>query len=257
MRRLFNTRNAFMGILTGVVFCALSAAQVTTSPVESSQEQPVTRPAPNRLRIAPGSVIPVQLERTVDAKKAKSGAEVDAKVTQDMKGSNGEVLVPKDTKIVGHVTEAEARSKEQKESELGISFNQAVMKDGSAASLPMSIQAVIAPRNPDNASNAEDRGAPPPEATGAGSPSGSPGTRGGMGAQQPTSAYPPAPEEPSNDTRQNAAQPNITPQTQGVVGIPHYELENHQSPSQGSVIRSEKDNVKLESGTMLLLRVNQ
>lgn len=256
-------RRIFVGILTGVAICAFSAAQVTTSvPVESSQEQPVTRPQQgNHFRIAPGSVIPVQLTKTVDAKKAKTGEEVDARVTQDMKANNGEVLVPKDTKIVGHITQAEARSKEQKESELGIAFNEAVMKDGSASSLPMSIQAVIAPRNPNNANNAEDRSASPPEAMGTG-PTGSPGSPGGMGGsmggQQPSgSAYPPAGEQPNASNSQTPAQPNITAQTQGIVGIPHYQLQAQPSATEGSVIRSEKDNVKLESGTVMLLRVNQ
>src|SRR5207245_1069468 len=62
-------------------------------------------------KIAPGSVIPVQLTKTVDAKKAKTGDEVVAKVTQDLKTTSGEVIVPKDTKVVGHVTQAQARNK--------------------------------------------------------------------------------------------------------------------------------------------------
>ena len=54
--------------------------------------------APNTPRIAPGSVIPVELTKTIDAKKAKSGDPVEAKVTQDLKTNSGDVLVPKDTK---------------------------------------------------------------------------------------------------------------------------------------------------------------
>ena len=79
-------------------------------------------------RIAPGSVIPVELTKTVDAKKAKTGDEVIAKVTQDMKTGTGEVIVAKDTKMIGHVTEAQAHTKEQKQSELGIAFDKAVTK---------------------------------------------------------------------------------------------------------------------------------
>jgi len=43
--------------------------------------------------------------------------------TQDMKTPGGEVLVPKDTKVMGHVTEAQPRNKEQKESQVGIAFD--------------------------------------------------------------------------------------------------------------------------------------
>jgi len=78
--------------------------------------------------IAPGSVIPVQLTKTVDAKKVKTGDEVVAKVTVDLKNNAGTVIVPKDTKVVGHITEAQARSKDQKESEVAITFDRVVIR---------------------------------------------------------------------------------------------------------------------------------
>src|SRR6202044_3621384 len=101
-------------------------------------------------RIAPGSVIPVSLTKTIDAKKVKTGDEVVAKVTQDMKTNGGEVLVPKDTKVMGHVTEAQPRNKDQKESQVGIAFDRAVMKDGSTMQMPMSIQAIVGEQNEQN-----------------------------------------------------------------------------------------------------------
>ena len=83
------------------------------------------------------------LTKTIDAKKAKTGDEVIAKVTQDMKTNSGDVIVTKDTKIMGHVTAAQARSKEQKESQVAIAFDRAVAKDGSEMRMPMAIQAII------------------------------------------------------------------------------------------------------------------
>ena len=104
-------------------------------------------------------MIPVQLSKTVDAKKAKTGDEVVATVTQDMKTNSGDVLMPKDTKVIGHVTEVQARNKEQKQSELGIAFDHAVVK-GDQMQLPMSIQAVIAPTsNYSGAAAPDSRGA--------------------------------------------------------------------------------------------------
>ena len=170
----------FLTLLTGALLCASAFAQSEPSSTPNSgtaspsQAQPGTPPAQQpdaqprpqqppqqnqaptaanasntastagQRRIAPGSVIPVQLTKTIDAKKAKQGDQVVAKVTMDMKTNTGEVLVPKDTKVIGHVTEAQARSKEQKESQLAIAFDRAVLKDGEM-NLPMSIQAVIAP----------------------------------------------------------------------------------------------------------------
>jgi hypothetical protein len=86
---------------------------VPTQPV-SAQSATAASPAAQGQKIAPGSVIPVELTKTVDAKRAKTGDEVVARVTQDMKTNSGEVLVAKDTKIMGHVTAAQPRTKEQK-----------------------------------------------------------------------------------------------------------------------------------------------
>ena len=49
---------------------------------------------------------PVHLTKSIDAKKLKTGDQVEVKVTQDMKAGNGEIIVPKDTKVIGRVTEA-------------------------------------------------------------------------------------------------------------------------------------------------------
>src|ERR1700736_155511 len=132
-----------------------SEAQPATQPQSTSQPTQPPTSAPTAAtqqqtaaqhRIAPGSVIPVQLTKTIDAKKAKPGDEVVAKVTMDLKTNSGEVIVPKDTKVVGHVTEVQARSKEQKDSQVAIIFDRAVMKNGGEMEMPMTIQAIIAPQ---------------------------------------------------------------------------------------------------------------
>lgn len=235
--------------------------QPTQQGQSSAQPAANQKQNPSGLKIAPGSVIPVQLSKTVDAKKAKTGDEVVATVTQDMKANSGEVLVPKDTKVIGHVTEVQARNKEQKQSELGIAFDHAVVK-GDQMQLPMSIQAVIAP--PSNNSGAAAPDAPPSAAGGgsASSPmagsragaSGSPGTSGATPSSQQN--YPP--RAASESSPQGEPRPPITGNTQGVIGMSDVRLESSsQNSQQGSLLTSEKNNVKIEKGTMMLLRVNQ
>jgi hypothetical protein len=225
----------------------------TAAPTAANQEQMAATP-----KIAPGSVIPVSLTKTIDAKKAKPGDEVVAKVTMDMKSNSGEVIVPKDTKVVGHVTAAQARSKEQKESQLGIAFDRATLK-GSEISLPMSIQAVIAPpsNNPNSSGGAPDQGAPPTGGNSAPSPM-TGGRSGSTGSQASPSNTTPktVPTQNTSDSEQGSARPPITGNTQGVVGISNLKLESAPNAAQGSVLSSEKNNVKVESGTMLLLKVN-
>jgi hypothetical protein len=62
----------------------------------------------------------------------------------------------------------------------------------------------------------------------------------------------------SEPQSQANGQPPITGNTQGVIGMSNVKLESgSQNSQQGSVLTSEKNNVKIEKGTMLLLRVNQ
>jgi hypothetical protein len=244
-----------------------SQPQATPPPAQAPAAAPAgakQAQAPSTPRIAPGSVIPVQLTKTIDAKKAKPGDPVLAKVTMDMKTNSGEVIVPKDTQVTGHVTAAQARSKDQTESQLAIAFDHAALKSGDV-SLPMSIQAVIAP--PSNNANGDSSGGNPGGGGGRDMPASSGSTATSpMGAErsstnsqtQPATPSPNAVPTTSSDTAQGrGARPPIMGSTQGVIGISNLKLESAQTATQGSVLSSEKNNVKVESGTMLLLKVTQ
>ena len=155
---------------------------------------------------------------------------------------------------MGHVTEAQAHSKQQKESQLGIAFNQTVMEDGRTAPLPMSIQAVIAPLNQNLANeNPGTGGLPAPPNPGAQSGN-SPGRTGGM--EQPPNSLPSGGVS-SGSTSSSTQRAPITAKTQGIVGFSNYKLSTAADAQQGSVVSSDKGNVKLENGTLMLLRVNQ
>jgi hypothetical protein len=219
------------------------AAPTTSAPANAN-----TAPAGAPPRLAPGSVLPVLLTRSIDAKKAKTGDEVVAKVTQDLRSNAGAVIMPKDTKIVGHITEVQARSKEQKESQLAIVFDHAVLPSGEMQ-MPMSIQAIIGPRNPSTSASSAG-----PDAGGSSPSLG--GRPGPMGGGTPTASAPRAPADTASDTHaQSQGQPPITGNTQGVVGIADLKLSAAADAKQGSVVSSEKNNVKLDDGTLLLLRV--
>ncbi|MGA8431835.1 MAG: hypothetical protein WB729_18570 [Candidatus Sulfotelmatobacter sp.] len=222
---------------------------------------PATTPSATNgpTRIAPGSVIPVELAKTIDAKKAKTGDEVVAKVTMDMKSNNGDVLVAKDTKVVGHVTEAQPRNKEQKESELGIAFDRTVTKSGEMQ-MPMSIQAIIAPpsQNSNNGAGNDQSAASAPSASPSSTPSSASRMGGGSTAPANTPTANTMPTASDNGTSTNAnARPQITAKTEGIIGISNMKLAPAANAAQGSLVSSDKNNVKLESGTMMLLRVNQ
>jgi hypothetical protein len=242
------------------------APQQTPQPEPPAAQQDPKSPSGNSpqsasaSRIPPGSVIPVELTKSIDARKVKTGDEVVAKVTMDLKTNSGEIVVPKDTKVVGHVTEAKTRSREQKDSQVGILFDRAVMKNGGEMQMPMSIQAIIAPQgsNSGNANNGDGQSTAAPSASASGAASNG-GRAPGMGGTPP-----PAPNAstgsntPTDSSSAANAHEPITGKTEGVVGLRDLKLATTASAaSQGSVVSSEKNNVKLESGTFMLLRVNQ
>jgi len=228
--------------LIGVLLCAPFVAQVALARQNATSQAPATE---QRARIAPGSVIPALLARNIDVKKVKTGDPAEARVTQDLKADNGELILAKDTKVEGHITTVQPRSKEQKESQIGIVFDHVATKQGDQL-LPLSIQAIVFPV----ASAAENSGSGGPTPYGGGmandtTPGGRPSS---MSAPPPSTGG----ETPSGGGK--LTMPPITAKTEGVVGNPTLKLA--EAGPQGSVVSSDKGNVKLESGTMMLLRVN-
>jgi hypothetical protein len=105
------------------------------------------------------STMNATLVHPVDAKKSKPGDRVVARTTRPAKSPDGTTL-PKGTELVGHVTQAQARSKGQSESDLGIVFDKAVLKNGQQVPMSGTIQAIAAAQNAASAeSDVDDLGA--------------------------------------------------------------------------------------------------
>ena len=112
----------------------------------------------NSLGIASGTPIQATLETPVDAKHSKPGDPVTAKTTRDVK-QNGQTVLKRGSRLNGHVTQAQARSKENSESSVGMVFDSAVMKNGQKVPMNLSIQALAASANEASAGLADDQGA--------------------------------------------------------------------------------------------------
>jgi type IV secretory pathway VirB10-like protein len=97
--------------------------------------------APNASPLPAGTTLQAELTKPVDARKSNPGDRVLAKVTHGVK-VNGSVVIPKGSRLVGHVTEVKARSKDQATSYVGIAFDRAVSKNGTEMSLALGIQAI-------------------------------------------------------------------------------------------------------------------
>ena len=228
--------------------------------------------------LSSGTTLQAELTKSIDAKKAKPGDEVTAKLTQDVRSSN-QVVLHKGTKLVGHVTEAQAKSKENGESKLGIAFDKAVLKGGQEMAFTGVIQALAAPVQ-GSLSAADDTGN-----MGSGIGSGTGGSMGGGrsgggiapmgGAGNPvnstigsatntvnntagsvTNSATGAVDGSVNQANGVAANGAINSATRGVVGMQGIALNTASTGSaQGSVISSASRNVKLDTGTQMILQV--
>jgi len=217
-----------------------------------------------------GTAMQAELNKTVDAKKAKAGDEVSAKLTQDVK-SNGKVVLHKGSKLVGHVTEAQARSKENAESKLGIVFDKAVLKGGQEVSFNSVIQAVAPPLQATSALAGDESSSMGGSGMGrsssgsgplggaiggatntAGSTVGGVASTAGNVAGSTTGAV----GGTANGAVGAAANGTLGATSRGVIGMQGLALNTAAAGgAQGSVLSSNTQNVKLDGGTRMVLQI--
>jgi hypothetical protein len=233
-------------------------ASSATSTNAASSVMGVNQTSSAASQVQAGSTVHAALTKPVDARKNKAGDEVVAKTTQDVK-SGGHVVIPRGSKIVGHVTEAKARAKGQNDSSLGLAFDHAVLKDGSTVPVSFAVQAI---GNSSAAAQAEDESLMAP--AGAGMSAGSTaraggGLVGGVGATAGgvtnSAARVGGSGLGSAGSIGGAVSGPLTPTSRGVVGMPNLNLAS--ATSNSSMITSSTNNVHLDSGTEMILRANQ
>jgi hypothetical protein len=135
------------------IFLGLISVSLNARNYEASQSEPAKAPAPanasqedsavgtGAYRPGAGTIILAQLTKSLDVKKLSVGATVECTVFQDLL-YKGKIIIPREAKVVGHVTEATPSSKEQPHSRLGLVFDKIVLKD--KRELPFQYPAVIA-----------------------------------------------------------------------------------------------------------------
>ncbi len=186
----------------------------------------------------PGTALQAELTRGLDARKAKPGDAVVARCQQDLK-LHGEILIPKNAKLIGHVVEAHKKGRGKPESTLGIAFDKAILRDGREVPLTASIQALAPP-----SILAAEIGDPDLQIR---NPPAAKPRASGLLPGAISTIYP----ETSASTDSS-----LTTSTTGVVGLQGLQLESATSMVGGSVIHSSSRDVRLESGTRLILRVS-
>ena len=220
--------------------------------------------------LAEGTEVSAALARPVDAGKARPGDEVTARTTKDIR-SDGQVVIPRGSKLVGRVTQARPRGGSaggDASSQLGIVFDHAVLKDGGTVALNGVVTALAAARatgatGGDRAgSGGSGAGGPP-----AGSAGGLAGTVGGTvgGAAGVTTGAignvgGAVGGAASAATRSAGAvggldvAGGLKAGSRGVFGLRDLEIATlAEGGAEGSVISSTQRTVRLDSGTQMLV----
>jgi len=116
-------KTIFLAMSLTIAMAGLALSQKTQTRGSASGRNDTTVSKQGRqISLQSGTQLTGQLENTLDARHAKVGDRVALKTTQAVK-QNGEVIVPKGARLLGHVSEVQQRTKSTGEARLGILFN--------------------------------------------------------------------------------------------------------------------------------------
>src|SRR5712692_7696011 len=246
-----------------------SGAKASSSASSSTSAQA----GQNSVSLSSGTTIEAALSSPVDARKNKEGDQVVARTTQAVK-SDGQVVIPKGSRLVGHVTQAKAKAKGESQSALGIVFDRAVLKNGQEVPLHVVIQALAAAEGSastplgaaDTMGSAGGSGRAGNSGGGvvsgvgstAGSTAGAVTSTAGAAGSTATGAVGATANTAASTTGAagRGAAAALTSSSTGVIGLQGLALNSDvSSATQGSLIVSSTKNVHLDSGTRMVLRV--
>lgn len=189
-------------------------------------------PVPDQPAAIGHGAFPVKVTRTLDSSKLKEGDTIEVETAGAFKLPNG-MLVPKESKLRGHVVAAKARSKGDPVSQLTLAFDALNVLNSTPLAVKGVIQAVFAPADE-----------PMPDVPGA---STAPGVHGRGGAASLTPDYKPMSETKTGVGSGTKGSGEMTPQSVGVEGICDLSLDN-------GVLSSKGKQVKLGGAVRMIVR---
>lgn len=270
MRRL----HSLVPSVTLAAFCSLTLAaqQGSTAPTRAVQiaaavpvQSTANAPEATNPQLRPVSG---ELVTRIDSKKAKSGEPVVVKTTEKATTANG-VVIPKGSKIMGHITEVQPHSKENPNSRITLQFDQAQLKNGQTVQIKSVIQSVAPAAGAASAGTQDAFGTGAPGATGmtpaasptGASPAGSPGmapaqttqTQGSTVAMMNGNNQPSGAPAPGTVV---SKQGNVAIKTTAIPGVLIATDANGQPFSNASgALLGARQNVNLDGGTKITLAI--
>ncbi|HTZ73650.1 MAG TPA: hypothetical protein VMB47_07010 [Candidatus Aquilonibacter sp.] len=240
-----------LGQLQITLAAFISVGFVSALPGQSTSPAPLSTSSATLLAV--GTTICAVLANSIDAKKAKPGDAITTRVTLPVL-SHGKVIIPNGAKITGHLTLVQTRSRDSKESEIGIVFDHAVLKGGVKLPLSLTVQAIGGAPQAAAGTASQDLYNPNLVTV--------PGIPGAPGSSPRQFGLP---QGPPLDDQTQPSRPNAGPESaqslildaasHGVIGLPDLTLTESSDAASGSIVKSLKKNVKLYGGTQIILRV--
>lgn len=280
--------------LVAVMFAAVSTlhalapqqeASGTSTAASSKAKTDQAQTAAVDQNMLKGALLVAEFDGGLNAKKLKPGDKVKARLTQDLL-MRGKIVAPVDSKLVGHVTEANPKTKEHPQSRLGVVFDKLLLKHHQEIDFQATLQILAPPAMRTSRVDEPSQMLPPPMMGAGGGGFAHPiGGRGGSGGgarsaprnssvgsmigSMDTDSRPvtvngtpgsiggdksvPAslPQTRSETTQPVSAGRGVPP---GVYGIKDL-FFSVDSETPGHVIISSTSTVNLEDGTQVVLRV--
>jgi hypothetical protein len=236
--------------------------------LDKNQAKAQNPPAPVTAPLGIGTAFNAVLSDAMDTRHARPGDPVTAEAAEDVTYQSS-VIFPKGTKVIGHIVRATSGGRGRAGSALFVQFDKAVLKNGEEVILNAGIQALavgaVAPLSDTDASKdaglsaaANTPSGPPAERT---EPASAESTNDGAlvvstvydnsrrGLRPPLFAAPTAEGELNSDGL-------FSPESKGAFGRPDVKVYTPTSEgSHGTVLLSAKKQMRLDSGTRLLLVV--
>lgn len=216
--------------------------------------------APASPAVPAGSRIRAELKTKLDTQHAEVGESVTAISTSDLK-QHGIKLLPKGTKFTGHVTGVTPAESKKSPARIGILFDQAVTKKGEVLNLRAGIVRVFEPQpapamdmgGPGSMGMRPPQPAPGGEMGGGGNVANSP-DMGDSNKRNMTLGDEPLPSQVTEPNSQIASLARASNGAQIQILMPGASATPAQR-NEGSVLRSTRGNLKLDSGTEVELQV--
>lgn len=203
-----------------------------TTTVSSASNASASGAEPSMLR----GVFPVATTKTLDSKKLHEGDKIVCTSVALVRMANG-LTIHSGAEVIGHVVQAQARSKGDAESSLAIQFDQIQLPNGKSISMKGVVQAVAPNPGGDSGPN-----------TGAASPGTMPGPGGETLMPPGSNTAVAGPDSGVHPLNNRGAIPLLTSQSTGVLGLRNLEMDKN------SVLTSSGKEVKLNQGIRILVR---